>query len=85
MSDRRPLSLDDHRLLGRELYEIRIFATSRLSVDLSNRYGTSKRVSRLAHRLHVDLDALRCELDSQLARDHPDDFDPRVYYPGTVA
>ena len=75
------LTLDEHRALGYELFETRnrVFT---LGVEVSNRYRKSSTPSRRAQRAVQALDGLRCALDSQLALDHPDEFEPSVYYPG---
>lgn len=78
MKKRPPLSLDEHRQLGLELSEMRNRMVT-LAVDLSGRYRQT-RSPRRALRAQAALDDLRSELDNQLLRDHPDDFEPRVYY-----
>jgi hypothetical protein len=78
---KRPLTPEQHRDLARELADVR----QRLqgaTEDLVNRYGKTGRVGRAARRLERSVDSLRCALDGQLLQDHPEQFDPTVYYPG---
>lgn len=76
------MTFEEHRELGRRLHATDV-AAGRDFVDLANRYGTSTKLARRARRVMNDLSELRSELDSQLCREHPDDFAPEVYYPGS--
>jgi hypothetical protein len=75
------MTRDEHKELGRELATYQRRLTS-LVVNLSNRYGSSKRLTRRATAVNNQLARLRCELDDQLAQDYPAEFDQNVYYPG---
>ena len=81
---RNPLTLDDHRAIGVDLHRMRNDLLH-LSVRLANSYGKTRRSTTLARRAQAAIDKLRCELDSQLCRDHPDHFDAHTYYPGAGA
>jgi hypothetical protein len=81
MARTNPLTPEEHRQLGAELYAINR-RLSEIGVALTNRYGSSSKVGRQAWRLDSVLDKVRSELDDRLAGDHPDHFDPKVYYPG---
>lgn len=49
--------------------------------ELANTCGKCNRLGRLAERAYRTVDSLRSELDDQLCRDYPKQFDPDVYYP----
>ncbi|WP_239377067.1 MULTISPECIES: hypothetical protein [unclassified Frankia] len=74
-----PLTLNEHRAMGDTLIaRSREFAN--LWVSLSGRYGTTHKAPKAAKRAMDAVDELRNQLDSQLCRDLPDDFDPAIYY-----
>jgi hypothetical protein len=77
---RSPLTVDAHRALGKQLSEARNNLLH-AEVELCNTYGRTKPPSRAADRALKAIEQLRSHLDDQLAHDHPDDFDPNVYYP----
>lgn len=79
-----PLTLAEHEQLGAELHRMRERLVH-LEVELARRYGSSRPLGRRATRARVLLDNLRSSLDDQLARDHPADFRPSVYYPAAPA
>jgi hypothetical protein len=78
-----PMTLTEHEQLGEELHRIRDRLVH-LQVELANRYGKSRRPGGLAGRALAAVDALRSELDDQLARDDPAGFRTTVYYPGPL-
>jgi hypothetical protein len=73
----KQLPLAEHLSLGPELKAIRNRLLE-LSVRISNAYGTSDKRGRYAHQAYIAVDNLRCLLDDDLLRDHPDQV--RVYY-----
>ena len=78
------LSPDEHRALGRALYDLR----DRFMVlddALTQHFCKSSRVGRAKARLQRGVDRLRCRLDGLFARQHPREFNTRVYYPGAAA
>jgi hypothetical protein len=76
MTSRDKLTFDEHQAIAAELFEIR----NRL-VELTVRLGRGV-TCRTATRACAWTDRLRCQLDDQLARDFPGEFDTHVYYPG---
>jgi hypothetical protein len=73
------MTIEQHRATGRQLKQARaILATA--AVAIPNTYGKTSKPGRLANRPLRALDALRCELDEQLHRDHPRQFDAGIYY-----
>jgi hypothetical protein len=52
------------------------------AVVLTNLYGRKFAPARQLLRAVDQLDKVRSDLDSQLARDHPERFSPHVYYMG---
>ena len=78
---RLPLTVDEHRELGRQLLAAKTTVQNALLL-VSHRYGTSKLPVAKARRAEHAIDTLRCQLDSQAARDLGPAFDTRLYYPG---
>lgn len=81
MARTKPLTLAEHAALGAELHAINRRLTE-IGVALANRYGSSSKTGRHALKLPDALSDIRSDLDSALAGDHPNEFSPRVYYPG---
>jgi len=74
------IEAEDHQRIGRTLYQVQQ-ALGRLDLP----YPKTGKVGQ-AHRRAIDaIRRLRCELDSQAARDLGDEFDTRMYYPGREA
>lgn len=71
------VSVDTHRRRGQRLYEAK-----RALLDVPPYFAKGARASALTNRALRALDALRDELDEEFCREHPRDFDSRVYYPG---
>lgn len=76
-------SFDKHRNAGSKLKRVRQELLT-LSVEIANSYPHTSEASRRAKKALEAVDALRCELDSQLFRDCPvetaDDKWKGVYY-----
>lgn len=66
----KPMTLAEHQALGKELKRI-CRRLMEISTSVSCTYGRSKRVGKLAKRADDSAQSLRCELDNQVARDHP--------------
>mgnify|MGYP006281368765 CR=1 FL=1 len=60
------LSLERHRKLGEELHAIRT-QLLHLQTELSNSFPKNSKVSRRARKAFDAVNALRCELDNELA------------------
>lgn len=78
----RGLSLQRHKELGHKIKAART-ALLEVAVLIPSIYGSSSRVGVLAGRPLHHLDVLRCELDDQVFRDHPqlvDDSLSKIYY-----
>lgn len=80
----KKLSIDQHRLTATDLFDGYLYAL-RLSVVVANTYGKTGRAARAAEAVAKQIARLRSELDSQLARDWPEEFSPSIYFPGTGA
>ncbi len=80
MNKKSGLTLEEHRMLGRELIEIRE-SLGKHAARLLTRYAKGSKVtSRLARTLR-DLVSLQSALDNRLAVEHPDVPDlKRIYY-----
>lgn len=87
MKMKKGLGIDRHRQLGQRLKECRE-ALIEVAVLLPNIYGKTSKLGELATKPLQHLDALRCELDDQVWRDHPalaDHDSVRIYYgPNTL-
>jgi hypothetical protein len=82
-----PLSLDEHRVLGKRLHQMYVLAI-RDHTDLARSYGPGSRIARQADKVATDLGELRSLLDDRLLRDHGTRSDvgseiTRVYYPSS--
>ena len=78
---RRALTPDEHRCTGAELKRRRDWLGG-LILSYAERYGKTHRTTRKAIAAEKAIDSLRCALDGQFAKDWPDEFDTRAYYPG---
>lgn len=73
------LSYERHVEIGQQLFEMQEELTH-LVTEIDNAYPLSARYSIAIRRAASALSGARSEGDSQLARDHRDQFDPAVYY-----
>ena len=82
MSDKKePWEFEHHVLVGSELKAI-VSRLRELVTDLGAAYplNAKSKVRGRAYKALDGVDSLRCALDSQLATDHRERFDTRVYY-----
>lgn len=83
--NKAPLTLDEHRELGRQLQEMHNLLV-RAHVKLANGYPANSKVVNRVARATQALDSLRSELDEQALTDVGDpDWSPRIYYLGPDA
>jgi hypothetical protein len=76
---------DKHTALGQELCEMRNRLLS-VSIELSNAYGVTSKVSKRADRAYNAVDELRSILDDVVRRDCPGKTTlelNHLYYPGS--
>lgn len=83
MTRKVPLTIEEHRQIGAQLYEVYTHAL-RVYVYLANRLGKSKTLPRRVHQAVEHLSAARSKLDDELYRQFARSFDAHVYYPGTL-
>jgi hypothetical protein len=78
---KQPWGFDHHVIVGRELKQIRD-RLGGLVCETGHHYplNAKSNVRGKADKAFNAVDSLRCALDSQLARDHPERFDTHVYY-----
>ena len=76
------LTYKQHEEIGEKLKEIRAFMIN-LAVEIPNRYGKSKRLSKAAVKSFRDIDALRNAIENQFFIDYPSEATTQIYY-GTV-
>jgi len=80
-----PLSIDEHRAIGLELFHLRNRIQT-LMIDVANRYHKTSRTSRTAMKACKAMDSLRCQMDWQAGVDlNEQEFTPKLYYPGQIA
>lgn len=72
-------TFDEHRALGHELQITRDSLIS-LYVRTANAYGKTSKPARLMEKALDSVDALRCEMEEQLFRDHPKDATTHISY-----
>ena len=75
-------TLEQHKALGRELFDMRERLCS-LVVDLSGAYPATCRGYHYLHKAIDGLDLARCALDEELFKENPDGGHElvHVYYP----
>jgi len=76
---KRHLTIDEHKRTALKLMEVRAAAMD-LLMQVQPRV-TKARLRKL-NRIVEAIDSARCEFDGQFAKEHPAQFDTRVYYPG---
>jgi 2-methylcitrate dehydratase PrpD len=69
---KRRFSFDKHKDTGQKLKELRETLLA-LSVEIANSYPRTYKTCRYANKAVNAVNELRCELDSQLFRDCPDE------------
>lgn len=77
------LTLDEHAEIGAELHALRL-ALLDVVADVARRYPKSHRYHRKLLAAVDALDAARSAGDDAFADEHPTDFAPSAYYPGSV-
>jgi hypothetical protein len=76
-----PLTLEEHRALGRRLFEARS-ALLDAQVQIGNGYALSKGLDGKATKALDAVDALRSAMETQASHDLPhEDWSPHLYYP----
>ena len=73
--DSKALTFEEHLELGELLFKVEKLMTKQmLGLYVSSAGG------KAINRYRTDLQQIRCFMDSQLSVDHPEHFDPAVYY-----
>ena len=75
----KALTLAEHVELGQRLHRHRIEAMA-IARRLEETYPKTSKPSRLAEKLTVPIDALRCEMDDRVFQEHPAEAEPKIYY-----
>lgn len=75
------LTPEQHTQLGAELFATRQTLT-KAYVMIANAYPQNLPAVNALRSAAIKVDKTRSDLDSLLARDNPDAFDPAIYYPG---
>ena len=75
------LTMAEHAALGQRLYRLRAESMA-IARELGEVYPVSSEPSRLAEKLWAPVDALRCEMDNRVFREHLVEASTRVYYGG---
>jgi hypothetical protein len=78
------LTLNEHKALGAELKAIHSQLV-RISVTVGRAYPLQGRATRQANAAHEAVSGLRCWLEEEMLRDHPDlgNDSLRIYYGGS--
>lgn len=84
MSVKKGLTLEEHQEIGRKLSMIHN-ELCHISVKVGNSYPKTSKVGKLAHKVfsgfgNKDLINFRCELDSELYKEHREQANTQVYY-----
>lgn len=75
------LTVDEHKALGTELHSMRD-RLMQLYVESTHKYPVNSAVARHLAGSFARVDQARSALDDCLAKEHPAEFDPMIYYPG---
>jgi|GEM_PF-4818004 len=76
------LSLDEHKAIAAQLFAIRNQLLD-ISLRINNAYPFASKQATASNQAVHFVDDLRNHMDSALAKDFPDDFDGKIYYPGS--
>lgn len=77
-------TVEEHKALGAILYDLRNTLLYQC-VEVSNKYPLNSELPKLLKASLDKLDSARSKADDYLGDEHPDQFDPAVYYPGGQA
>lgn len=75
------LTMAEHAELGQRLYRLRAESMA-IARELGEVYPKTSKSVRTAQKLYRVIDALRCEMDNRVFREHPVEASTRVYYGG---
>ena len=78
------LTLTEHGELGQRLYRLRAESMA-IARELGEVYPKTSKSVRTAQKLYRVIDALRCEMDNRVFREHPADASARVCYGGETS
>ena len=73
----------EHRALGAHLHRLRTQVMD-LAAEISVHHVKSSAIGKAIHTPERAIDHLRCKLDDLFCVQHPEEFDPRLYYPGSL-
>jgi hypothetical protein len=77
------LTIDEHKRVGQELHAARSQVLDCIMMFINN-YTINSRQGQAARKVERAIDRLRCVLDDAACREHPAEFNPHWYYPGTT-
>ena len=78
------LSIEDHRRIAAELFQVRDLAMKNLSV-LSGAYPFASRQVKQIERVLKATDAVRCKLDDEYCREYPEPEARKPHQPWTYS
>ena len=73
------LTLDEHRAMGRRLKALRDELVN-VSIEIGHFYALGSKVGRTAPLIAEQIGKLRSALDDACAAEHPEGFEPSIYY-----
>ncbi|GGU62657.1 hypothetical protein [Streptomyces lavendofoliae] len=83
MTKKTRLTYEEHLEMGRELYRLRN-ELMELGIRIRNAYPKADRAVKKIQTTQDAIDQTRAVMDSHLAKEHPERFDTKVYYPGSA-
>jgi hypothetical protein len=81
MMQKKGLTIERHKELGQELFDIRDKLVN-ISCELGRAYPVKAGFDRQLGQVIQKIDAVRGMLDEHFYNEHPKDFNIRIYYPG---